>query len=178
MSIQTDPMVSITDALRKIVSPMGVRNVLTGWPDPTYTSVESNQPVLYVTLVTERGHWAASAETVHATVPNPDGVTATVYREKMRKVYQLRLSLFTATADELKTLGWQIEEFLIANPRLVLGNSDVETAMFRSQWQSESPTDPAVNQRDMMFEVTARVLDVSTAYLLKNLSLQSDPSTL
>lgn len=177
MPVQTDPLQSITSALRTLTVPMGVTTVSQSWPDPNLTSVESNLPCLFVYPVRERGTVSGNVNTVLATVKNADEQTATVYREKQRKTYELRLSLLAKTAEEISTIGWQIEQALNANTRLNTGDPLVDIVTFRYFGQYNAPpSEASLPQRDMTFNVEARVLDATTVYLLKNLSLHNESS--
>lgn len=178
MSVQTDPLVSITSALRELTGPMGVVTVSQSWPDPNITAVEANLPCLFVYPVREQGGVIGNVNTVSATVKNADGKTATVYREKQRKTYELRLTLVTQTAEELSAIGWQIEQELNTNTRLNTGNPlvDVVTFTYFGQY-NVAPSEAGLHQRDITFNVAARVLDASTVYLLKDLSLHNDSDT-
>ncbi|KEO82998.1 hypothetical protein [Tumebacillus flagellatus] len=172
---QTDPLQSITQTLRTLTTPMGVVTVSQSWPDPNVTSVETNLPCLFVYPVRERGTYIGSVNTVFATVKNADDTTATIYREKQRKTYELRLTLVTATADELSRIGWKIEQALNTNTRLNTGNPlvDIVTFTYFGQYNAP-PSDAGAHQRDMTFNVSVRVLDAETVYLLKKLSLSED----
>jgi hypothetical protein len=175
LTIQKDPLQSITEALSPIMSPFGVKYCELGWPDTKYSNVDGNLPSLFVFPISDTGKHLASRETVHASIPNEDGVTATVYKEKLRLFYLLQLSLFTKTPEERSNIGWQVEQYLISNPQLQIGIPNVETAVFKYKGQHNPPGETNFYQRDMTFEVTARVLDLETAYIAKNILINQKP---
>lgn len=175
MNVQTDPLQSITLALRNIIVPMGIKNVDLGWPDTIFFQADGNLPSLAVLDVSDSGKHLSSRETVHAKVNNPDGVTCVVYKEQLRKTYLMQLSLFAYTSEDRSNLGWVIEQYLTTNPQLQIGIPNVETAVFKYKGQHNPPGETRFYQRDLMYEVTARVLDASTVYLLKTITLNDIP---
>lgn len=182
MNVQTDPLQSITLALRTIIVPLGVKNVDLGWPDSKFFQADGNLPSLAVFDVSDSGKHLASRETVHAVVNNADGVTATVYKEQLRKFYLLQLSLFTYTAEDRSNIGWMIEQYLTTNPRLQIGTlgldkngNPIETAVFKYRGQHNPPGESRFYQRDIMYEVTARVLDATSGlYRAKTITLNDN----
>lgn len=159
---QKDPFQTITDAIKPIVSQFGVKNTMLGWPDTKYFQVDGNLPSLFVFPVSDTGKHLASRETIHAVVPNDDG-TVTVYKEQLRLFYLLQLSLFTNTKEDRSDIGWQIQQYFVSNPQLQIGIPDVETSVFKYKGQHNPPGETNLYQRDMTFEVTARVLSQQVA---------------
>jgi hypothetical protein len=174
MNTQTDPLQSITVALQNLFVPKGLVSVNYGWPDANFLTVDSNFPTLFVYSNSDTAKYMASSERVHAVINNSDGLSATVYKEKLRKIYMLQLSLFTKTQDDLQNYGWMIEQQLVTYPLLQIGIPNVETALFKYKSQNNPLAETGYYQRDMIFETTARVLDASTAYLAKQMNLNSD----
>jgi hypothetical protein len=175
MTTQKDPLQSITEALGPIVTPFGVKNTLLGWPDTKYFQADGNLPSLFVFPVSDTGKHQASRETVHASIPNDDGVTATVYKEKLRLFYLLQLSLFTKTPEDRSNIGWKIQQYFVSNPQLQIGIPGVETSIFKYKGQHNPPGETNFYQRDITFEVTARVLESETAYIAKTIDRQEIP---
>ncbi|GIM47037.1 hypothetical protein DNHGIG_25860 [Collibacillus ludicampi] len=173
MNVQIDPLQSITKALQDVFLPMGLKNVILGWPDTKFFTVDGNLPSLFIVQVNDSGKHLASRESIHATVPNSDGQTATVYKEKLRIFYLLQLSLFAYTQEDRSNLGWMIQQYLVSNPQLQIGIPGVETAVFKYRGQHNPPGETRYYQRDMNFEVTARVLDASTAYIAKTVVMNN-----
>jgi|SRR5579875_301277 len=164
---QKDPLESITEALGPIVSPFGVKYTFLGWPDTKYFDVDGNLPSLFVFPVSDTGKHLASRESIHASVKNDDGTT-TVYKEKLRLFYLLQLSLFTKTPEDRSNIGWKIQQYFVSNPQLQFGIPGVETAIFKYKGQHNPPGETNFYQRDITFEVTARVLDSQTSYVASN----------
>lgn len=176
MTIQTDPLQSITLALRTLftTAPFNLKNVILGWPDSKFFQADGNLPSLAIFEVSDTGSHKASRETTHAVVQNLDGITNTLYKEKLRVTYLLQLSLFTYTEQDRSNLGWMIQQYLVSNPQLVLDANGVETSIFSYMGQHNPPGETKFYQRDMNFEVTARVLDISTQYRLKTTQLNNN----
>lgn len=162
MATQKDPLQSITEALGPIVTPFGVKNTIQGWPDTKYFQVDGKLPSLFVFPVSDTGKHLASRETVHAVVPNGDG-TVTVYKEQLRLFYLLQFSLFTNTPEERSDIGFQIQQYFVSNPQLQIGIPGVETSVFKYKGQHNPAGETNFYQRDITFEVTARVLSQQTA---------------
>lgn len=112
---------------------------------------------------------------MHAVVNNADGVTATYYKEKLRIFYMLQLSIFAYTEEDRSNLGWTVQQYLVSNPQLAIGITGVETAVFKYMGQHNPPGETRFYQRDLTFEVTARVLDAQTAYRAKAITLNNNP---
>lgn len=182
MSTQIDPLQSITVAIGAIISQFGVKNTQLGWPDTKYFQVDGKLPSLFVFPVSDASKHLASRETVHAVVPNNyaelngqnvlDGTislnntpTATVYKEQLRLFYLLQLSLFTNTPEDRSNIGWQIQQYFVSNPQLQIGIPNVETSIFKYKGQHSPPGETKFYQRDITFEVTARVLSQETVVL-------------
>lgn len=165
MTTQQDPLQSITEALAPIMMTFGIQNTLLGWPDTKDFQMDGNLPLVAVFPVSDTSKHLVSRENVHATIPNEDGVTATVYKEKLRLFYLMQISLFTKTPEDRSNIGWQIQQYLVSNPQLQIGIPDVETSIFKYKGQRNPPGETNFYQRDMTFEVTARVLDSETAYM-------------
>jgi hypothetical protein len=163
-------------ALGPIVAPFGVKNTILGWPDTKFFTVDGNLPSLFVFPVSDTGKHLASRETVHASVTNADG-TITVYREKLRLFYLLQLSLFTKTPEDRSNIGWQIQQYFVSNPQLQIGIPNVETSVFKYKSQHNPPGETNFYQRDMTFEVTARVLSQETATPLSKLTTNNTSAT-
>lgn len=174
MTTQQDPLLSITDALRDLFVPKGIVSVNLGWPDATFLTTDTNFPCLWVYSASDKGQYLASTESVHAFVTNADGISATVYKEKLRKIYTLQLSLFTKSDADRSSYGWMIEQQLVTYPQLQIGIPNVETALFKYKSQYNPLAETNYYQRDINFDVTARVLDANTAYITKNITLNQD----
>lgn len=175
MNTMTDPLQTITTAISPIVTPFGVKNTLLGWPDTKYFQVDGNLPSLFIFPVSDTSKHLTSRDTIHAVVNNPDGTTATVYKEKLRLFYLLQLTLFTNTQEDRSNIGWQIQQYFVSNPQLQIGIPGVETAVFSYKGQHNPAGETNFYQRDMTFEVTARVLDSQTAYIAKTLQTNDQP---
>lgn len=168
---QIDPLQSITLALQPIFAPFGVKHTLLGWPDTKFFGADGNLPAVAIISANDKGRNLASRETIHAAILNPDGLTYTVYREKLRVTYLLQISLFTYTPEDRSNIGWQIEQYLVTNPQLQIGIPGVETAVFHYRGQRDAPGETRFYQRDIQFEATARVLSTETAYVAKKINL-------
>jgi hypothetical protein len=164
MNVQTDPLQSITTSLRTALGSLGLKNVILGWPDTKFFDADGNLPSLFLFEVSDTAKHLASRESIHAVVNNADG-TATVFKEKLRMFYLLQLSLFANTQADRSNIGWSIQQYLTSNPQLQIGIPGVETAVFKYMGQHNPPGETRFYQRDMTFEVTARVLDAQTAAL-------------
>lgn len=175
MNTMTDPLQTITTAIGQKVTSFGVKNTLLGWPDTKYFQVDGNLPSLFVFPVSDTAKHLASRETVHAVVNNADGVTATVYKEKLRLFYLLQLSIFTNTQEDRSNIGWQIQQYFVSNPQLAIGIPNVETAVFKYKGQHNPAGETQFYQKDLTFEVTARVLDTQTAYLAQTVTIEEQP---
>lgn len=175
MTAQKDPLQSIWEALGPILGTFGVKNTLLGWPDTKDFQVDGNLPLVSIFPVSDTGKHLASRETVHASIPNDDGITATVYKEKLRLFYLLQLSLFTKTPEDRSDIGWQIQRYLVSNPQLQIGIPGVETSVFKYRGQHNPPGETNFYQRDIMFEVTARVLDSETAIISTGMDREEIP---
>lgn len=173
---QQDPLQSITIALRNILTaaPYNVKNVLLGWPDTKFFQTDHNLPALAIFPVSDSGKHLTSRFTTHAVVQNSDGVTNTLYTEKLRITYLLQLSLFTYTEQDRSNIGWMIQQYLVSNPQLALDQNNVETSIFSYKGQHNPPGETRFYQRDLTFEVTARVLDESTQYRLKTTQMNDN----
>lgn len=167
MITQIDPLQSITTAIGQVVAPFGVKNTILGWPDTKYFQVDGNLPSLFVFPVSDTGKHLASRETIHAVVPNSDG-TVTVYKEQLRLFYLLQLSLFTNTQEDRSNIGFQIQQYFVSNPQLQIGIPGVETSVFSYKGQHNPPGETNFYQRDITFQVTARVLSEETAAVLSS----------
>jgi hypothetical protein len=176
MTTQLDPLQSIRIALNGILTlqPFNLKNVILGWPDDKYFQVDNNLPSLAIFQVSDSGSHKVSRETTHAVVNNADGVTSTVYKERLRVTYLVQLSLFTYTEQDRSNIGWMIQQYLVSNPQLVLDANGVETSIFSYKGQHNPPGETKFYQRDMNFEVTARVLDISTAYRAKTITMNDN----
>lgn len=174
MTTQTDPLQSITLALQTTFS-TSFKNIILGWPDTKFIDVDGNLPSLIIYPVSDHGKHLASRETVHAKVNNADGVTSTLYKEKLRIFYLLQLSVFAYTEEDRSNLGWTVQQYLVSNPQLAIGIPGVETAVFKYMGQHNPPGETRFYQRDMTFEVTARVLDIATGYRAKTITFKDDP---
>lgn len=172
MSVQTDPLQSIVEALRTQflgMADLGLVDVRFGWPESQIVSIDGNLPALFVWPLSDQGD-SRSDGSVHAVVKALDELTATVYRERLRKIYRLQLIVVAKTLAETHRIAWSVEQQLVLNPRLQLGVPDVETAVLRYKGQ-EYPTDPTgYYQRTLLFDVTARLLSESTEPLLKQIT--------
>lgn len=174
MNTQVDPLQSITAALQTTFN-ASFKNIIMGWPDTKFFQADGNLPSLIVFPISDKGKHLTSRETVHAVVNNADGVTATVYQEKLRMSYLLQLSIFAYTEEDRSNFGWTIQQYLVSNPQLAIGIPGVETAVFKYMGQHNPPGETRFYQRDMTFEVTARVLDAATAYRAKTITLNDKP---
>lgn len=164
-NLQTDPIQSIITALQNIFMPSPFKNVVGGWPDTQYFTVDGNLPSLFIFFVGETGKHLASRENVHAVVKDANGTTATVYKEKLRLSYLFQLSVFASTPEDRSNLGWQVKQYLVSNPQLQIGTlgAGVETAVFAFKGERDDQGETKFYQRDITFEVSARVLDAQTA---------------
>ena len=171
MSVHTDPLQSIVTTLRNQflgMNDLGLTDVRLGWPESGIVSVEGNLPALFVWPLSDQGDARADGS-VHAMVKAPDQRTATVYREKLRKVYQLQLIVVAQTLEETHRIAWGVEQHLVLNPRLQLGVPDVEIAVLSYKGQAY-PTEPVgYYQRTLLFDATARLLEASIVPLLKQI---------
>jgi hypothetical protein len=174
MNLQKDPIESISIALQNTFSNLGIKKIFVGWPDTKYLSVDNNLPTLAIFQISDRGEHKTSRETVHAIVPSADGLTATVYKEKLRLTYLLQLSIFTSTPQQRASLGWSIQQYLVSNPQLQIGIPGVETAVFSYKGQHNSQGETNFYQRDLTFNVTARVLDAQTTPTAKTIQFNDD----
>ncbi|MDB5083312.1 MAG: hypothetical protein JWN30_198 [Bacilli bacterium] len=175
---QADPLQSITAALRPIISPMGIdpNKVMLGWPQPKFFQVDGNLPALAIFSVSDSGKNVVSRENVHAVVKT--GLTAMVYKEALRKTYLLQFSLFAYTPEDRSNIGWSIEQYLSSNPQLQIGIPGVETAIFKYKGHHDAPGEAKFFQRDINYEVTARVLVEASAYLAKTVTMNDNPQIL
>lgn len=161
MNEQRDPLQTIAEAIQTLVEPFGIKETILGWPDPKQFDVDGSLPILAIFPVSDGGKTVTSTETIHATVDNGDG-TVTVYKERLRKVYTLQFSLFTYTAEDRSNIGWSIEQYFTTNRRLEFGIAGVESGIFKYRGQRNPQGETKFFQRDITYEVTARVLDATT----------------
>lgn len=160
MNVQTDPLQSIVTALRGIfVQPNQFQDVMLGWPDTKFFDVDGNLPIIAVVEAGITGKHLTSRENVHASVTDVNGNTATVYTEQLRLYYLLQLSIFTNTPQDRSNLGWIVQQYLTTNPQMSIGTLGVETAVWTFKGLRDAPGETKFYQRDLTFEVTARVLD-------------------
>lgn len=170
-NMQKDPLQSITLALQPIFANFGVLNTQLGWPDTKFFTADGNLPAVAIVSAGGNAKNIVSRETVHAIVQNGNG-TATAYYEKLRLFYLLQISLFTYTPQDRSNIGWNIEQYLVTNPQLQFGIPGVETAIFlMKSIPHDDEGETNFYQRDLTFQVQARVLDAETAQVMKTLQM-------
>lgn len=152
-----------------------LKNAQAGWVEPKFLSVDKNLPAVFFIQVSETSKNIASRLKTHKTVTNPDGKTGFIYTEQLRLFFLLQISLFTNTKSDRASIGWSIKQYLVTNYRLSL--TDGEFAMFKLKGDHQSQKgETNFYQRDLTFEVSARVLDATSA--TKITSIDSNTQTI
>jgi len=164
MNLQQEPFqaigISLATALKTQASQL--KNAIVGWPDTKWLGVDGNLPSVFFVEISEIGKNVVSRYKIHKTVDNGDG-TGTIYTEQLRLSLLIQASLFTNTPQDRASLGWSIKQYLVTNYRLAL--SDGEYAIFKLKGDHQSiEGETNFYQRDLTFEVSARVLDATTSY--------------
>ncbi|MCF8566910.1 hypothetical protein LLE49_19510 [Alicyclobacillus tolerans] len=169
--LTTDPFDAICTALSTQLMSLvpSLKNAVQGWPDPKwFEDTGANFPSVFFVMVSDKGKSMTSRNLVFASVKNPDGSTANVYYERERLQYLLQISLFTTDPQERLDIGWAIKQYLINTMQLPI--NAVDTARFVYTGHDHMPEGrDNFYQRDIGFEVTARVLDGSVANLNKTI---------
>lgn len=173
MNNQIDPLQSIATALSTIFTSLGISHTTLGFPEPKQLEVDGYLPAIGILSVSDHGNHIVSRESIHSSVNSLDGLTSTVYREKLRIMFLLQISIFTATVEQRSELGWKILQYLVTHNQLTIGNLGVgtnglpvETALFKYGHQHDDIGETGFYQKDLVFEVSARVLDAETAFVL------------
>lgn len=178
MNVQVDPLQSITTALSGIFTGLGFSSVILGWPDPSLFQMDNKLPLLAVYNTSSNGKHLSSRDSIHATKLNTSGLTATVYQEKLRLFYLLQLSIFAHTVEDRSNLGWIVQQYLTSNPQIPIGIPGVETSVFSFKSGPHDLSGEAkLFQRDLTFEVTARVLDAQTLVPVAKQVVLNDDTT-
>lgn len=172
MNIQTNPFELIAEALAEKLKELEPRLVTAeiGWPDIKYTGVDSNLPSVFFVEISENGRNVTSRLKVHKTIDNEDG-TGKIVTEQKRLFKLIQISLFTSSKEDRSSIGWAIKQYLVTNYRLLL--SDGEYAQFTLKGEHDNPGESNFYQRDLTFEVTARVLDAKDGIKVTNINKTS-----
>lgn len=163
MNIQIDPYQAICEALESVLKAQvpKLKNVKAGWPDPKFLKVDGNLPSVFLLDISETSKNIANRLQVHKNIINSDG-TGYIVTEQKRLFFLLQLSLFTNSQTDRASIGWTIKQYLTSNYRIPL--ADGEFALFKEKGDHSSKKgETNFYQRDLTFEVTARVLDATAA---------------
>lgn len=174
MIIQEEPFKVISESLSKIlkIQISQLKNATAGWPEPKWLKVDKNLPSIFFIQVSEISKNVTNRLKVHKKIVNSDG-TGYIVTEQLRLFFLLQMSLFTNTPQDRASLGWAIKQHLVTNYRIPL--SDGEFAMFKLKGDRESiKGETNFYQRDLTFEVTARVLDATQATKVTSLDTNID----
>ncbi len=151
-----------------------LKYVINGWPDPKwFENTGLNFPSVFLVNVGESGVSMTSRNLVYASVKNSNG-TWNVYYERLRMTYLLQLTLVTSTPQDRLNIGWGIKQFLINTIQLPINT--IDTAKFIFKEDKMLPGEDNLYQRDLTFEVSARVFDGDVVY--QNTTITSSPTIL
>lgn len=155
----TDPFDSICIMLETQLKSLvpSMKYAIQGWPDPKWLEdTGSNLPSVFFVNVSDKGKSMTSRNRIFTSIDS--GTLKNVYYERERLQYLLQISLFTTDPQERLDIGWQIKQYLINTIQFQL--NAVDTARFTYTGHDHMPPGrDNLYQRDLGFEVTARVLD-------------------
>lgn len=157
--LSTDPFDALCTELQTQLSQVApsLKYVIQGWPDPKWLeNTGANLPSVFLVNVSESGKSMTSRNIPYASVQNADG-TFNVYYERERMTYLLQISLITTDPQERLNIGWSIKQFLINTIQLPMNTIDTVKFVFKDDHMS--PGIDNLYQRDITFEVTARLFD-------------------
>ena len=163
MNLQEEPFQAICESLSTTLKTQitQLKNAIAGWPETKWLQIDGNLPSVFFLQVSETSKNIVSRYDIHKTVINADG-TGHIYTEQLRLFFLIQISLFTNTPQDRASIGWLLKQYLVTNYRLPL--SDGEYAVFTLKGDHESiKGETNFYQRDLTFEVTARVLDATSA---------------
>ncbi|EPZ47635.1 hypothetical protein [Alicyclobacillus acidoterrestris] len=174
--LSTDPLDAIHGALEQALMALcpSLKGVWIGWPDPKWLeNTGANLPSVFLVNVSQTAKSMTSRNLVYATVENEDG-TFNVYYERERITYLLQLSLITTDPQQQLDIGWAIKQFLVNTIQLPI--NAVDTARFLLKDDHLISGIDNYYQRDLTFEVSARVLDGYVAHPNKTQQFNIDVS--
>lgn len=139
-----------------------------GWPDPKWLEDTGvNFPSMFFVKVAEDSKAMTGRDNIYASIDNPDG-TKNVYYELQRNQYLIQISLFTTDPQQRLDIGHAIKQFLIRTVRIPI--NAVDTARFFYKGHDRMPEGrDNFYQRDIGFEVTARMLDGEVVHTNKTI---------
>lgn len=171
--IQQDPVLEIAENLGKILIAQfpAIKSAARGWPDRKWKPVDGSLPMVRFVEVSRKGKAAVSRYDLHGEIINPDGSGHTL-QEKLRLEILLQIALFANTKEDRDTIGWQIEQFLIANPYQVLTDYTADPPVLTGEWMmlyyrgDAQDIEGEANfwARHLTFEVQSRVLDATPGW--------------
>lgn len=170
--LTTDPYDTILTKLQSVLMAQvpSLKYVIDGWPDPKYfEDTGANFPSVFVNNVSETAKSMTSRNLVYKSIQNADG-TYNVYYERERMTYLITLTLVTTDPQQRLNIGWAIKQYLINQIQLPI--NQIDTARFIFKEDRMSPGRDNFYQRDITFEVSARVFDGEVVY--KNKSIQQN----
>jgi hypothetical protein len=171
LNIQKEPFQAVCEALAPILKAQipQIKNAIAGWPEPKWLKVDGNLHSVFFVQVSKN---IANRLDIHKQIINPDG-TGYIVTEQLRLFFLLQISLFTNTPQDRASIGWAVKQYLTTNYRIPL--SDGEFAMFKLKGDRESEKGESnFYKRDLTFQVTARVLDVTPATKVTSLDQNID----
>jgi hypothetical protein len=157
--LTTDPFDAICTTLSSRLTSIvpSLKYAIQGWPDPKwFEDTGANFPSVFFVNVSETAKSMTSRNLVYASIQNSDG-TQNVYYERQRMTYLLQISIFTTDPQQRLDIGWKIKQYLINTVQLPINT--IDTAKFIFKDGRMPPGLDNLYQRDLTFEVTARVFD-------------------
>jgi hypothetical protein len=166
--LTTDPFDAICTTLEtqfKQLVPT-LKYAIQGWPDPKwFEDTGANFPSVFFVKVSERAQSMTSRNLVYASIVNPDG-SQNVYYERERINYLLQITVVTTDPQQRLDIGWTIKQYLVNTIQLPI--NAVDTARFILRDDRMPPGIDNYYQRDLTFEVSARILDGEVVHTNKS----------